>query len=178
MKSSLIQVVLSVLVCVATMVGYGVWYAHIGKMSARAADLENQILAKTETQKHISEAQASLAEIAGDEASIQNYFVPETDIVTFIDNLQSLGHSQGATVGVLSVAKAGSASRPTFTLSISVNGTFDSVVRTIGAIEYSPYALTISTLTLSSGDKNVWNATFTVLVGSVSVKSATSTPKL
>ena len=47
---------------------------------------------------------------------------------------------------------------------------------TIGAIEYAPYDLTISSLSVTQGTENGWHANLNILVGSVSATQfATST---
>lgn len=176
MKSPLIHILLACFVCIATIVGYGFWYAVIGAKSTAVANLESQIVTKTETASRIASARASLAEIAGDEASMQSYFVPETGVVAFINNLEAQGHTQGVTISVLSVSTSGAGAQSTLTFTLTIKGTFDAVMRTIGAIEYAPYDLSISTLSLGWDDKDSWHADLNLLVGSVPAGVATSTP--
>jgi hypothetical protein len=176
MKSPLLHIILACSVCVATMIGYGFWYATVGAKSIAVANLESQISEKTEAASRIASARASLAEIAGDEASMQNYFVPETGVVAFINNLEAQGRAQGASVSVLSVSTSGAGAQPTLTFSITIKGTFDAVMRTVGAIEYAPYDLSISALSLGQEGSNSWHANLNLLVGSVSASIATSTP--
>lgn len=178
MKSALPQTVFATGICIAAISGYGFWYAAVGAKSVAVSDLDSQILAKTETASRIASARTSLAQIAGDEANIQNYFVPETGVVTFIDSLQAKGKALGATVDVLSVSSTGSKpAASSLAFSLAISGTFDSVMRTVGAIEYAPYALTISELSVTKAAKNGWRANMNLLVGSVSaLRSATSTP--
>lgn len=176
MKSPFFHAILACSVCVVMIIGYGVWYSVIKAKSAAVAHLENQIILKTETASRIASARTSLAEIAGDEASMQEYFVPETGVVAFINTLEALGQAQGTTVSVLSVSTSNAGTRPALTLSITVKGTFDAVMRTVGAIEYAPYDLSISTLSLGQEDSKSWHANLTLLVGSVSASAAASTP--
>ncbi|MFH1178400.1 MAG: hypothetical protein V1711_01605 [bacterium] len=176
MKSHLIHFITTIVACVATLIGYSFWYAAIAEKSAFVVDFQSQIETKTETAKRIASARATITEIKGDEAIVQSYFVPKTGVVTFIDNLETQGREQGTTVNVLSVSTGTDGSRPTLILSITVNGTFDAVMHTIGAIEYSPYDLSFSTLSMGQNEKNSWTANLGLVVGSVNSKSATSTP--
>jgi len=167
MKSPLLHLIFASLACVAMLVGYGVWYASVKAKSVAVANLENQISIKTETESRITSTRASLAEIAGDEATLQSYFVPETGVVAFIDHLDAQGQTLGATVSVLSVATSDAGAQPELTLTLTVEGTFDAVMRTIGAIEYAPYDLSISRLSLQQSAKNTWHADLNLHVGSV-----------
>lgn len=176
MKPPFIHAVLACLVCGAALVGYRVWYGIIEEKSAVVAALENQITSHLEAESSITVAQTSLAQIAEYENSIQNYFVPETNIALFNDNLEMQGKAQGATVTVLSVAKSGTTLRPMLALALSIQGTFDAVMRTIGVIEYAPYAVTITGLSLQHAEEKLWHANLNLNVGSVSTAIATSTP--
>lgn len=172
MKSPLTHAILAYSLCIAMIIGYGFWYAFIEAKSVAVADLESQIATKTDTMSRIASARASLAEIVGHEVSIQSYFVPETGVVTLINNLEAQGKAQGATVSVLSVSASGA----TLTFTLTIKGTFDAVMRTVGAIEYAPYDLSISTLSLGQEGPKSWNANLILLVGSVSASAAASTP--
>ncbi|MBI4088593.1 hypothetical protein HY415_00675 [Candidatus Kaiserbacteria bacterium] len=176
MKSPFIHAVLAYSLCILTIIAYGFWYAAVEAKSAAVAHLEDQIAVKTEAARHIAYARASLAEIAGDEASIRDYFVSETGVVAFINNLEEQGRVQGADVNVASVSMSNAGASPMLTFSITVQGTFDAVMRTVGAIEYAPYDLSISAFSLARNTKGDWRADVGLLVGSVSADTTTRTP--
>lgn len=176
MKSPVTHLMLMSGVCVVALIGYGAWYTSIAAKSAAVTALQDQIDAKTETVSRITTTRATLSEIADDEAVVQSHFVSETGVVAFIDSLETRGRLLGATVSVLSVAAGKTASKPTLAFALSVKGTFDAVMRTVGAIEYAPYAISISSLSIGQEDENSWDATLDLLVGSVSATVATSTP--
>ena len=176
MKSPLVHILIASLVCVSTITCYGFWYSAVRDKSTVATLLENKIIAKTETARRIASARASLADIAGDEASMRSYFVPETGVVSFIDNLEAQGKKLGTTVNVLSVSAGGAETQPTLIFSLTISGKFDAVMRTLGAIEYAPYDLSVSTLSIQQDGKNEWSANVSLLVGSVTVTAATRTP--
>lgn len=174
MKFHLTHFIFSLSAAVVALIVYGFWYSVVSEKSAAVAGLHNQIAIKSETMSRISSARAILAEIVGDEAAVQSYFVPETGIVSFIEELEAQGKALGTTVRVLSVSNDKEGIQPTFILVLNANGTFDSVMRTVGSIEYAPYDISISKFSLLQDDKNNWNANLDLLVGSVNV--ATSTP--
>lgn len=172
MKSPFSQFVIAGVLCTATFAVYGVWYATVAAKSAAVATLQNTITAKTETVNRIAATRATLAGILNDETVIQGYFVPEANIVAFINSLQTHGKVLGATMQVLSVAKSGTALAPVFELTLTAKGTFDAVMRTTGSIEYLPYDLSVSTLTVTQDAKDSWHADLKLLVGSRAANAA------
>lgn len=177
MRSSFTRLLIASAACFALVTGYGFWYAAVEAKSAAAAYLETQIATKNETAGRIASARASLADISGSEASVQGYFVPETGIVAFINSLEAQGQARGATLDVLSVSTSIVNKRSILSLSLSVKGSFDAVMRTIGVIEYAPYDLSIPTVSIGQDDKDTWHAELSLLVGSVSGNNdATNTP--
>lgn len=177
MKSPFSHIIIAVAVCIAAIVGYGMWYAAISAKSASVVVLQNQIDTKTETVNRIAATRATLADVANDEAVVQSYFVPETSVVSFIDALETSGKTRGTIVSVLSVGTSGTPAKPSLTLALSIKGTFDAVMRTVGSIEYAPYDLSISSLAIVKDGENSWHADFKVLVGSVpAAKSSTTSP--
>jgi hypothetical protein len=181
MKRSLIACIVSGILLVLALVFYAAWYQTVATASAAADNLGNEITVRSRTQVLITAARAALAQLSSTETDVEAYFVAPQNVVPFIETLQSLGSSIGSTVNVLSVAASPvpggtSAALPTITISLSITGTFDQVVRTIGAIEYAPYDLTISMLSLSAGAKGIWTADVTLLVGSTASSAAATLP--
>lgn len=182
MKSPLIHAGIALLVSIAALIGYRAWYSVIEEKSSSVATIENKIKASAETETRLAAARAALVGIEDDEAKIRGYFVPETEVVSFIERLENQGKAQGVAVAVVSVAKGGTTALPTLTFSISIQGTFDAVMRMVGAIEHAPYALTLSGLSLQLDEKKGWSADLKLTVHSVSsaplvpVPAATTTP--
>lgn len=175
MKSSFFHFIIALAAGVAVLAGYGVWYAVVAAKSASVADLQNQIDTKTEAEGRVASARAAIAEVASDENVIRSYFVPKTGVVAFINNLEASGQSQGTKIDVLSVS-AGTGAQSTLELSLAVNGTFDAVLRTVGAIEYAPYDISLSSFSLAQDAENNWRADLGIVVGSTDSEIATSTP--
>lgn len=168
MRKALLQLLLTLCAVAAAAGGYFVLYEAVSAKSAEAAALQTQINAKTEASARVTAAQAALSEIATDETAVQAYFVPESAVVPFIDDLESRGRALHTTVSVTSVAAKQVESRPALVLSLTIDGSFDAVMRTVGAIEYAPYDISVSSLTLALSDGGNWRAGLGVLVGSAS----------
>ena len=177
MKSPHLQLFSALAIFIAAAVGYGFWYTAVATKSTAVASIQAQIRTETATADRIASARAALAEIAGDEAAVQGYFVSQNAVVSFIDGLEALGSAQKTSVNVLSVSAGADASgHPALTLALTVTGSFDAMMRTVGAIEYAPYDLSIMTLSIAQNQKSVWQANLTLSVGSTNASAATSSP--
>jgi len=172
-----LHVIVLLLVFVAALFLYGSWYAQVGKESANAADLADQIQLRSQKSVRTQEARTELEHALSEEASISDYFVNTADVVPFLESLQTTGTSLGTKVDVVSVSAQAAKPRSLLQLSLHITGPFDSVMRTIGAIEYQPYDTSVSSLTLDTtggngGTAGAWTAALTLFVG-----TATSTPQ-
>jgi hypothetical protein len=167
MKSPLIHILGALAIGLIALGGYGAWYAAVSAESRHVADLQSQIDDANKNVDSIAAARAALAEIADDEATVRSYFVSDTGVVSFINNLEQMGTLQASHLSVLSVATAGSSTQPVLLLTLSITGTFDAVMRTVGLVEYAPYDLFISKLAVAQQDKGSWQANLSVTVGSV-----------
>lgn len=174
MKSHVPHLIAVCVLAAGVLVGYCAWYMVVSAKSVSVAVLENDIVAQTATVSRTASARAALSEIADDEATVQQYFIPEANVVTFINTLESIGREQGASVNVLSVSASKTRPQNAFDFALTATGTFSAVMRAVGAIEYAPYDLSIASVNLSANDTNVWSANITLTVGAI--KSATSTP--
>jgi len=174
MKFRFIQLIIAITAAVIALIIYGFLYEFISNKSTTIAALQEQIASKTETMGRIASARATLSEIAGAEAVVQNYFVPGTGVVEFINGLEAQGKAQGATTSVLSVSTGSIGTQPTLKFSLAIKGPFDAVMRTVGAIEYAPYDLSTAGFSIKQDEKNSWNANMNIIVGSMN--TATSTP--
>jgi hypothetical protein len=167
MKSPFAHLIFALIICALACVGYGFSYSILVQKSAAVADLESKIASQTDAINRLTATRAAFGEIAGDEAAVQNYFISESGVVGFIDMLQSSGRAQGAAVDVLSVSADKLSKQPTFTFSISISGSFDAVMRTVGVIEYAPYAVSVSALSVRQDAKNLWHADMIFVAGSL-----------
>ncbi len=166
MKTSLIHFSIALIIFIATFSVYGFWYSAIAKKSATVAMMESQIKTKIESASRIAAARVALVDISGSEAKMQSYFVSESEIVAFINDLEARGRAQGTSVAVLSVSTASEDANQALTITLKVRGTFEAVMRTLGSIEYAPYYLRIRTLSLGLETKNGWNVDLSIVVGS------------
>ncbi len=151
-------------------------YVDVQSESAKAAGLAAEIQDKSQTSTRVSQAKSELAQLAPQEASINQYFVSPTDIVPFLEQFGKTGDFLGAKVDVVSVSATPGKPYGTLSLSVKITGSFEAVMRTLGSIEYGPYDITTNSVTLSSSvtpnsgstpttGKPVWTATLTLTIG-------------
>lgn len=171
MKSTLTHFLIVLVLMLSAIAAYGTFYAALSAKSSMVADLQSSIDQGTQTANHIASARAAISEIAGDEAVVRGYFISDMAAGPFFDDLQARGRAQGATVSVLSASTDTVNKYPVLTLSLTVKGAFDAVMRTIGVIEYAPYDLSVSALSVQQDDPKSWHADLKVVVG-----AASSTP--
>lgn len=161
---------LAIAVLIIAFTAYGIWYTTVSKKSAEAASLAAEIQTKHQDSERIKAAKDELLKISTDEALVNGYFVSTNDVVPFLEALQSTGKNLGATVEIVSVSADPGKPHAHLNLSLSITGSFDSVVRTLGAFEYSPYDATLQSLTLDTpqtgtGKAALWTAAATFFIG-------------
>ena len=133
-------------------------------------DLQKQIGDKKYEIQKADQARTAAASLDSNEATVKSFMVKKDSIVSFIESLQSTGKGLGSGVQVVSVTDDKANGHPRISLSLLITGSFDSVMRTVGTLENSPYDATLTNLTLDSGTptpKGVqqWSAATTLSVG-------------
>lgn len=171
MTRPLVNALCAYALCAAALAGYASLYSLIEKKSAVVARLEDQITIKTEDANRAASVRASLGDIESDETTIRSYFVPETGVVAFINELETQGTELGAAIDVLSVSMSNEDTEPTLVFAVAIEGDFDAVMRTVGVIEFAPYALSLSNLSLHQRAKGTWRANVNFLVGSTPARA-------
>lgn len=170
MRRTLIELVVAFLVLASVLGAYAFWYVAVGKARDEAAALSKQIQTKTLESARVTEAKDALALLAADEASMREYFVSTQDIVPFLGMLERKGTALGSSLEVVSVSSDTVAGRERILLSLKITGSFDAVLRTLGAIEYGPYDSAVSNVTFDTavgepGVASAWTAVGTFSVG-------------
>lgn len=155
---------------------YVLWYSHVRSLTAEAAQLSSQLQTIGDAGGRTSSVRRELEEIARQEADVYRRFVGNDTIVTYLEAVEATGRGLGAAVTVVSVANAPArAGHPAeLQMALRISGSFDAVMRTLGAIEYQAYDTTLANVTLDTPTGESWTAAATFLVGTP--PTATSTP--
>ncbi len=161
------QIALAVFVALVALGGVGYWYYTITVMSARLASAEEELrIKKTQASGMPTDA----ARLASDEAMMAQFFVSEDNIPAFINVLEARVRAQGATISIASVAKNGSGPETALALAVTVTGTFEQVMQTVGAIEHLPYATKLTAVNVVYDPASKWRADIKLSVGLSSKK--------
>jgi hypothetical protein len=158
------------------LVGYGVMYASVERVSAESVALKESLDAKSQDAARIGMARTALASLIEDEATIDSYFVAKEDIVTFLEELEASGRAVGADVEVASVGVETVGEREQVAVSLRVEGSFDAVMRTLGTIEYGSYdgivtSMTLDTPVQSSSGGKLWTGIIALTIGAKETSS-------
>ena len=173
MSKPTIHLVIAAVLLVAAIGAYGVWFIVVDTENAKARSLATELATKSQDAGRIAEAKEALAALSIDEAAVASHFVSANDIVPFLGGLESTGAALGSDVEVVSVGGDGAKSgQGHLNLSVRITGTFDAVMRTLGAFEYGPYDIVLTNLTFDGGDSK-WSAAATFSVGTGLVASST-----
>jgi hypothetical protein len=163
MKASLSHLMLAGALLLITGAGYAFLLLDTKRIEQEAVALATEIETKTRQHERAGSNRAALSEVEAEEALIMSHFVPQEDIVSYLETLEETGAAFGARVSVLSVGDPASDGK--IALSVSINGSFDAVMRTVGVIEHGQKASVVHSLTLDGNGEGAWSAalTFTTL---------------
>lgn len=157
--TALTHVILSALLLATMVAAYGAWHAYVDSITRDAAAMREELVS----------AQPTAA--AGGEGSerVRGYFVPTAGVVPFLASLAKEGARLGSSVEVVSVSQSSEAGDG-IVASLTIAGSFDSVMRTLGYIEYAPYDSAFERVSLdavSSGEAGQWVARVTMRIGTI-----------
>jgi CHASE3 domain sensor protein len=171
MKSSYLHLAASLVISILALVGYGFAHSALSSKSAQVAELQAKIDENITATNRMASARAFFSDVSDDENMVRGYFVPETGVVDFIDSLEELGRALDTSVNVQSVSTEVVQKQQSLSLTLSIRGTFDAVMRTLGAIEFAPYDISLKSLTVNQDEKNVWQADLKMSVGFIASKA-------
>ena len=171
-KGPLINVsIVSVVVFIA-LGAYVLWYGVVKQLEGDAVTIQTQINEKEAERTHAASTRTTEEEVVAQENHIASHVVQTADIVLFLEGLEKTGKTLGAVVDVASVTSETKSADGRISLSLSITGSFDAVMRTLGAIEHGPYANMVSDLTLDTSDEGKsWSAKGVFIVATVSKKT-------
>ena len=181
MKNPFIPLISACIVLLLSIGAYVFWYEKVASVSAQAASLTAQLATQRTASSQEEQVKTAIDELNSNESTIQKYFISTSDVVPFLEQLQSLGSSLGAKVQIASVSATPANTTTPYghlNLTLSISGTFAAVMRTLGSIEYQPYDTAFSALSISStptlggtAAASQWTAILSVTVASLPTKS-------
>ena len=170
-KTSLIQVGIAGAVLLIALVAYVFWYMTVSGMGKEVATLEVEIQSRANESERINDARTALSLLATSEARLRSYFINTEEVVIFLERITATGRALGADVEVVNVqAETQTETRGQMALSLYITGSFDAVMRTVGAIEFGPFDSSLTDITIdkkpkSQNQPDMWVATATYAIG-------------
>lgn len=169
-RSSLTHFIIALVFALAAAAGYVLWFLAFSaaRDNARAAADEAGRIEREDAA--IASAKETIASLESDEAALRAYFLSEADIVPFLEELERLGDALQSRVEVASVTELGETTER-LSLALRIEGSFEAVMRTLGAIEYGSRDMRIISTTLEAlqeeNESFLWVATATFSVASI-----------
>lgn len=151
------RLIIALIAFAALSAGYVFLFQTVTAKSVELAALNASIEAHARSESRNDLTQATLAEIAAQEALIQRYLVPAVQAESFVSDLEARARSQEVSVQRLSGVSA-NADTHTISFSLALEGSFSSVMRAIGSLEYAPFELAASQVSISYKDSDKWRA--------------------
>ena len=165
MNRTLTHLVIAVVVLALSIAAYVAAYLFVGSIGTKVVEAQKQIATKTVESEGIRKASTALSALVESEARVKSYFVPTDGIVPFLEEIGQTGSSLGANVIVVGVTEKGEVDGVTaMTLALRIEGSFASVMRTVGSLEFAPYDIALTNLSLDAGEET-WGASATYEVG-------------
>lgn len=159
MTKSLTHLIAACVFLALSLAAFSVWYMTVENARAAVGKATEDIALKTTEAKRIQDARGALTALSHNEERIKGYFVAKEEIGSFLETISATGDSLGSDVEIVSVnEEPAGEGRARVSVALSVTGSFDAVMRTIGALEYGPYDVLVKNLSLNSEEESGWNA--------------------
>ena len=142
-------------------------------VATEKADFIGRRTERAEAKSHrdsFESLERALKETKAERASLTERIVREEDVITLLALIEALGREQG--VGLTTNALTVETSKTTFetlVISVTIEGSFDSVMQTLRIFEHLPYQSTVSNVQVGkSGDEktgsDAWKGSFQIRV--------------
>ena len=140
-------------------------YKAVVKKAEEESAVQSEVQAASKQALQAKDMKTEYGSTVADRALLPSFLVSQDDAVPFIDAVEAIGSSTGASITISSLSSAiGDSSHKVVTATISMSGAWASVIRSIEIIEDIPYAISIKDLHMdafsdSSKSSNIqWTA--------------------
>lgn len=170
-KKSFIHTLIAGAILLVALIAYVLWFLTVDGLGKEVSQIESEIVTRANESDRVMEARTALSALATNESRLRGYFVNTDEVVSFLERVTATGRAVGAEVDVVHVqAETETASRGRMTLALRITGSFDAVVRTIGAIENGPFDSALTNVSLDAkpsltGGEDTWTASATFAIG-------------
>ncbi len=157
--------------CVAVAVVVGIAYAIFTEERTLEASRQTQA-ERAAAERNLAALSQLLKDTSNARATLASYVLTEDSVVSFLAHIERVARSSGVIVETRSLAVVPLGDSETFeelTLEVSVEGTFESVYRTLELFEHMPYQMRIGSVLLERREQGgeggtLWRGTYTLFV--------------
>ncbi len=149
MKSNFNKLPFLVSIIFLALSGY-IFYFLYNKIGENRANVEKLSIEEQTAESHIRELRSldiGLKAIDKEKTELEKHFVSSSNLVPFLDSIESLGSRVGAEAETSSVDI--SSDKASLLVGVKAKGTFESLYRFLTLVENSPYELEIYSLDLA-----------------------------
>jgi len=164
-KKTVIPLGVTAVLLLVTAGAYWWWYGEHVRIAADTISLKEEIAEADAERGRALQLRNESSQLSAEEEFIASHQVDASDIVSFLNYLENSGDMHGALVEVASVSDV--ATDNTVTVSLSISGSFSSVMKTLAQIEYGQYAIAVEGVTVDGSAEGKWVLTgkFRALTG-------------
>lgn len=163
-----------VTISISLIISIGVWivlYRQIQKNKKTTGELQVQLEEDVATKQKALTLQRLMSDLGEETDSFESHFVKNTDIVPFLNTIESLAKQVGAKAVINTVDTP--EDPPSLLIGIKASGSFESMYKFMALLENAPYELQILGFDLKKGGSSeeevgAWSATLEVKVVSFS----------
>lgn len=161
--------ILSVAAIAVSIGAYVFMYRTAMQSAVSAAAARASVAAAKDAEREAEEQGSIYQKTAAARASLPSFLVNDNNALAFIQKVESVGKESGAAVSIssLSSGAAPGSSKQAVSAIVSMNGSWQAVMRAIGLVESLPYALSVRSVNLNSSPAAVapaWSASISLSV--------------
>ena len=170
MNKNLIPLVTALVILAGTLVLYVGWLYSVSQVSASIRTTEEEIVKATQESLQGTRTREALLALSANVELIRGYFVEKESLVSFLEALGKTGTALGSTLEIMSVSDSKDAQgNPRIVVALKIQGSFDAVLRTVGALEQGPYDSKVESMHVECRQLETagepWTASVTLSVG-------------
>lgn len=170
MNKNSIPLLTALVILALTLVLYVVWLYSVSQVSASIRMTQEEIATARQESLQNTKTKEALLALSSNAEVIRGFFVEKESLVSFLETLSKTGTALGSTLEIMSVSDSKDAQgNPRIVVALKIQGSFDNVVRTVGALEQGPYDSKVENLHLEARQLDTvgapWTASVTLSVG-------------
>lgn len=170
MNKNYIPLVTALVTLALTLILYVGWLYSVSQISTSIRTTQAEIVKATQESMQGARTKEALLALSSNAEVIRGYFVEKESLVTFLETLSKTGTALGSTLEIVSVSDSKDAQGfPRIVVALKIQGSFDAVLRTVGALEQGPYDSKVETMHIEARQLDTvgeaWTASVTLSVG-------------